>query len=420
MSVVGGPVAPSALEVSCRRHALAPSVAVRVWLRGGLLAEKSPGLALATGRMLVEGTTTRSWDRIARHSEDLGMDVSGFAGSECSGVSIDALAGDWREAVDLAADLVNNSTFPAARCRWIRQQTVAELTSLGEQPEIATAWAFLERLYGVHPWGRPLQGSFDGLDRIDSSSCETFHRGALTRGVIVSVAGDIEEQEVHELVEARFGGLRHAETISLSVAPPPERGAEVREVELDAADQVQVFAGHLTVALGHEDFVALEVASVILGSGPGLAGRIPERLRERDGLAYAASADLVSGAGTQPGRLVIHAGTAVERVDELLVAVGEELERFIDDGPRADEFQEARSYLLGSDPFRRETARQLAALEAQEALFGLPFGDPAWLRDSLGALDRETVAAAVGRHLDPERLVVVLGLPKHAGRSRRA
>ena len=65
-----------ATEIRCARAGNSASVAIRVWLRGGMSSENQPGLALLTGRMLAEGTTSRSWDRIASEAEALGMDIS--------------------------------------------------------------------------------------------------------------------------------------------------------------------------------------------------------------------------------------------------------------------------------------------------------------------------------------------------------
>lgn len=414
MSAADQPRPHRGLVVRCRRHAVSPSVAIRIWFSGGLLAESRPGLGLASGRMLVEGTPTRSWDRIARESEDLGMDVGGFGGSECTGLRVDTLASDWRTGVRLAADLVINSTFPGDRCRWVREQTLAELESLAEQPEVRAGWTFLDQLYGPHPWGRPLQGSRDSLARLSSEACADFHRSAVAGTIIVSVAGDIDEGEAGAIAASHFAALAEVSAVASKPVPPPASRAELQEVVLPPGDQVHILAGHLTVPVMDPDFVALEVASVLLGSGPGLVGRIPERLREQEGLAYSASAAAAAGAGSQPGRLVVHAATGTARVDAALLAIREELDRFVSEGVGERELEEARQFLLGSDPFHRETARQLATLQAQSVLYGLPFDDSRWLRAMLEELDVERVEAAIRRHLDPRRLVVTLGLPSAA------
>jgi zinc protease len=162
------------------------------------------------------------------------------------------------------------------------------------------------------------------------------------------------------------------------------------------------------VTRAHPDYEALELASVVLGAGTGLTGRIPQRIREREGLAYTASA---AGAGLDPGRLYAYVGTSPETVARAERGVIEELCRFHAEGPTAEELDEARSYLLGREPFRRETARQWADLAAVGALYGLPLEDPTWSAERVAATTAAEVAAAVARHLDPEVLAITVGLP---------
>ena len=403
----------TAAEIRCTRAGASASVAIRVWLRGGLSCEDRPGLALLTGRMLAEGTRSRSWDRIAAEAEALGMDISAFGGPEVIGVAIDALAEDWRQAAAWAAELALEPSFPSERCGWVARQTVAELTSLSEQGEVVAGWAFLEQLYAPHPWSRPLQGTRSSIESLSSEDCAAFHRRSLARGCIVSVVGDIDPAEVEPVLELLFSLV--AEPVNPEEPARPAGGEPERLVELPEGDQAHLLMGRLTVPIRDPDRVALELAAVILGSGPGLAGRIPQRIREAEGLAYATHVATAAGAGLSAGRCVVYLGTAPKNVDRARAAVGEEVERILAEGIEASEFEEARMYLLGSEPFRRETARQLAVLQAQSCLYQLPFDRVGWLATELDRLDRAAVEQAMVRHLDPERWFCTVGLPRSGG-----
>ncbi len=397
-----------------RRHAVAPTVAVRIWLRGGQLSEPDPGLGAACGRLLVEGTSERDWSEIVGISERRGMDVRGFGAPELVGLAVDALAQDWVEALELACEMALEPSFPEHRCQWVRRQMRAELESLGEQPEVIAGWAFLEQLYGDHPWSRPLAGTPGGLDAVEPGHCADFHRASLERGVIVSVVGEIDEGAVAERLDRRFAPHVGSHPRRAAAVQPPQFRAGSRRVVLPPADQAQVLLGRLTVAATDPDFVPLEVASVVLGSGPGLVGRLPERIRERDGLAYVVSALAASGAGSVPGRLVVQAGTAPDKVDALVAAVRDELARLVEQGVSDVEFADAKRFLLGSEPFRRETARQVAGLQAQSALLGLPIDNPDWLGTALDSLTIADLEGAIRRHLDPGSLAVTIGTPRTA------
>jgi zinc protease len=402
------------LAVRVRRVEGAPVVAVRVGVRAGARVEPVPGQSLLTGRMLSEGTRTRDWLRIADEAEGKGMVLSSYGTFECHGVSVDALARDWELALEWAAELLLTPSFPEDRCAWLAKQTAAELESLADQPEVKTLWAFLEQLYTPHPRSRPLQGDTESLLRLTPDDCAGFHARALRNGVTACVAGVVDEDAVRRKLESLFSGLPAGEA-PLPDPPAPVGTPEprrVRRVETEAEDQAHLYIGHLTVPRRHPDYTALEVLAVILGSGAGLTGRIPHRIRESEGLAYSAHAQVVSGAGLDPGRLVAYVGTSPATVERARLGVVEEITRLVEGGIEEPELEEARAYLLGREPFRRETARQWADILVEAEHYGLPLDDPGQRKTELAALDRAAVEAAARRHVRPGDLRVTVGLPE--------
>ena len=395
------------------RHVAGPGlIAVRAWCAGGARVETVPGLALVAGRSLSEGSRARDWRRIADDAEALGASLSSDGSWEIHGVSVEARHGHWREALDWAVELAMTPSFPDDRCRWMARQAAAELESLADQPEVRTAWSFLEHLYAPHPRARPLHGTRDTLAGLTAADCARFHAEALARGLVVHVTGDVDPEGVRGHLEALgvTGG---------AAASPPEPPAPVglpeprREVALPPGDQAHLYAGCLTVPIAHPDRHALELLGVVLGSGAGLSGRLPERVREREGLAYSVQVQTLAGAGLDPGRLAVYVGTSPETVAQAETAVTEELERVLSDGVSAEEVDDARAYLLGREPFRRETARQWADLLVVSALHGTPEHESDWHRERLEALDAEAVTDAARRHLEPARMKVTVGLPRN-------
>lgn len=403
-----------------RRVPGAPVVAVRAWLRGGGRVEPAPGVALVAGRALSEGTARHDWREIADQTEALGAAVASSASFEAHGVTVDVRAVHWREGLEWAVELVAEPSFPDDRCRWVARQAASELDSLRDQPEVRTAWAFLEQLYTPHPRRYPIQGTPESLARIDAEDCRAFHDEALARsGLTVTVAGDLDEEPVREalrdLVAARVParkGQGSSPPDAFPEPPAPEGLPEDHQtLVLPPGDQAHLYAGCLTVRLDHPDRHALELLGVILGAGAGLQGRLPERVREREGLAYSVQVRTLASAGLDRGRFVVYVGTGPDTVAQAEASVREELTRLVEDGATADELETARSYLLGREPFRRETARQWSDLMGEAVLYGVPGDDPAWRRERLAAVDNDDLAAVARRHLAPERLKVTVGLP---------
>lgn len=398
-------------EVRVRRVEGAPVVAVRLSFHAGARHEPIPGQALLTGRMLTEGTRRRDWRRIAEEAESKGMILQSNGAFESIGLSIDALAEDWELALEWAAELMLEPSFPEDRCGWLARQAAAELESLADQPEVKTAWGFLDQLYAPHPRCRPLHGDEASLLALTPADCAEFHHRARAHGIIASVAGTVDEDAVRRRFLELLDG-RATDAVPYPEPPPPTGLEERRIVTTDAEDQAHLYAGHLSVPRRHPDYAALEVLAVVLGSGAGLTGRIPARIREREGLAYTAYAQTVAGSGIDPGRLVAYVGTSPATVAQAERGVAEEIARVIEDGITDVELEEARAYLLGREPFRRETARQWADLLTEAMEYGLPLDDPEHRERELKDLDRRAVEEAARRHVHPGGLRITVGMPQ--------
>jgi len=393
-----------------RRMPGAPLVAIRVALVGGARSEPSPGVALVAGRGLAEGSRRRDYRALAEAAEDRGLSAAAFGAFEWIGIAVDGLASAWEEALELAAEMALEPAFPEARVHLLARQAAAELEAQADDGATVAGRAFARLLYGEHPKGRPLQGDPESLARIDRETCVRFHAASLAAGGCVAVAGAIDEGAVESRLERLFAGLPPARPAE-SPAPPPVPSARRLEVATRARDQAHLFVGQLSVARAHPDCAALEIAAIALGAGPGLSGRVPGRVRDRDGLAYDASADTVAGAGLDAGRLVAYAGTSPATLDRAEGAILEELRRLRGEGLTDGEIEEARAYLAGREPFRRETARQWVDLAAAGAIEGLPFEDERWSRRRSERPSAADVRSALARHLDPERLAVAIGRP---------
>ena len=120
----------------------------------------------------------------------------------------------------------------------------------------------------------------------------------------------------------------------------------------------------------------------------------------------------MAGSGLDPGRLVAYVGTSPATVEQAERGVIEEITRVVEEGIEESELEEARAYLLGREPFRRETARQWSDLLTEAELYGIPLDDPDWRTEELSSFDVETAREVARRHIHPEGLKVTVGVPE--------
>ncbi len=408
------------LRVAALRVPGAGVVAARAWLRGGARLEPLAGLSLLCGRMLVEGSARRTWWEIAEQAEARGVSLSGLATAEVYGVAVEALADDAGLALEWLAELVLEPGFDRARFELLRDQTLGELRSLADRPEVVTGWAFRDQLYHPHPLAAPGQGTPESLGGLSPEDCRRFHEESLARGGVIAVAGAIDEEAVLGDLERLFGAAALPAAVAAPRSEPPApRGRAERRIEVPTGshEQAHVYAGHFTVHRRHPDLPELRALGILLGSD-GLAGLVPNRIREQEGLAYATHVDLLAGAGTDPGALSVYLGTHPDHVERGLELVRDSLLEVLERPPEAEVLEACRTGLFGREPFLTETAGLWAGQLVDALLFDLPSYQRSWRLERIERLSPDGVFQAARRHLRPDRLRITVGLPEARRRGR--
>ena len=209
-------------------------------------------------------------------------------------------------------------------------------------------------------------------DRRDPETITAMERDAIAdfhaaryhpSNVVVAVAGNLEHDAVVAMVEAgpvppRSASGRHA---PCGKAGPTRcrwswsRTTSSRRTWCSASARCRV---------DDYDRYAFGVLNQVLGGG--MSSRLFQEVRERRGLAY--SVYSYRAAYEETGALGIYAGTAPERVDELLGVLDDQLHRLVVDGGVSDrELDAAKGHLTGRWPCRRELEQPHAPPRPQRA-----------------------------------------------------
>ena len=198
---------------------------------------------------------------------------------------------------------------------------------------------------------------------------------------------------------------------SVSARPRPAYDGEpdplpVVAVE-DDLEQVHLVLGMRALAAHDPDRYAFGVLNQVLGGG--MSSRLFQEVRERRGLAY--SVYSYRAAYEETGALGIYAGTAPERVDELLGVLDDQLERILADGGVSDrELDAAKGHLTGSLALSLESSSsRMHRIGRSELLLGeIPTLDE--LVAECDAVTADDVGRVVDRVLrDADRTLVAVG-----------
>ncbi len=383
---------------------------------GRLVAPERLGLASMVNAMLAKGAGELDEAAIAEGFALTGAGRGGGAGDDSASVSLRSLTSEphLSRAVELLALLLAKPSFPQPVLEREKARVIASLRESATRPETLVRRNFGALLYGDHPYGRHADPeTVAAIGRDDLVRFHAAHYSA--RRAVISMIGAITRERAAAIAEELTRGLP-AGIDSPPLAPlPGAPGRAERRIE-HPASQSHVLVGQRGIARGDPDFFALTVGNYVLGGG-GFVSRLYGEVREKRGLVYSVSSYF--SPQIQPGPFVIGLQTRKDQADQALGVVREVLERFVREGPTAEELAAAKSNLMGGFALRIDSNGKILAQLSAIGFYGLPLD---WLErwtDRVAAVTLNDVRAAFERHIRPDAMVtVVVGAPP-AGASAR-
>jgi predicted Zn-dependent peptidase len=322
------------------------SAAVGFWVGTGGRDEPDElaGASHFLEHLLFKGTERRTAVQIADAVESCGGDMNAFTAHELTTYYVRVPADRLALAIEILSDIVWSPALRPDEVDSERQVILEEIRMRDDAPEDLVHELFAGAIFPDHAIGREVIGTPTTIQRMTPAQIGAFHSEHYhPSNVVVAAAGNIDHDEVVALVER---GLTHTEGARPSRDPWPGAPAP-RPAAILTRDTEQAHAvlGMRSLRTDDPDRYALSVLNQALGGG--MSSRLFQEVREKRGLAYAVYSYRSSFQET--GALAVAAGTAPERLDELLEVVDAELRRLVTDaGVGPHELDSAKGHLQGS------------------------------------------------------------------------
>ena len=339
------------------------SVAVGVWLTRGSRHEPAEhtGIAHFVEHMLFKGTPTRSAEEIAQQVDSIGGQIDAFTSKEYAGYYLKVLDEHLPLAVDILADLITNPTFTDDDIEKEKKVILEEIKMVEDTPDDLVHEIFAEGFWAGHPLGRPILGTPASVSALDRTTLRRYFASTYVAANFVVVAvGNLQHDNVQELLERALEGLPHTGPDIDDVAPITASSIQVRRKELE---QSHVVFGTPALPQHHPERYAGYALNTTLGGS--MSSRLFQNVREKRGLAYAVFSGL--SAYQDSGALSIYAGCANDAVAELIEVVVAEIRQMKAGGLEPVELRRAKDHLKGSLMLGLEsTSSRMSHLARQE------------------------------------------------------
>jgi predicted Zn-dependent peptidase len=319
--------------------------------------------------MLFKGTERRPDPmQISQEIEGVGGVLNAGTGRESTNYWCKVPSTHFALAYDVLADILRNSVIDATELNKERSVIFEEIRSVQDSPEELVHDVIDEVIWGAQGVGRPIAGSEESVGAITQEAMVNFWRRNYTpERLVVAAAGDVRHEEAVELTERAFGDLAAAQSPdAFDLATTTQSAAQVRLVTRET-EQAHLCLAMPALPYSTERRYVQGTIEAILSSG--MSSRLFQEIREKRGLVYSVYGYFRPYEDVGQG--VVYAGTDLERVEETVGAIVEELRKLRDVPIPVEEFERTKELRKGRLLMGLEDSRSVASwIGSQEATYG--------------------------------------------------
>jgi predicted Zn-dependent peptidase len=400
-------VLPNGLVVITETMQHIRSVSVGIWVRNGSRREvpAENGLAHFLEHMVFKGTERRTAEEIAKEMDSVGGMLDAFTSKEQICFNAKVLDEHLPIAFDVLADLVQRPKFDSEDVKKERQVVLEEIKMDLDNPEYLLHDIFTRGFWPNHALGRPILGTPETVRLFDREAVHRrFESWFAPDHILVTAAGNITHEQVRQLVEKEFGGLKPMGIRETDAVP--STGAPIHLEKKRDLEQVHLCIGVPSLPIAHERRFAVAVLNNLLGGG--MSSRLFQKIREKHGLAYAVFSELTPY--SDAGMFTVYAGTAKETIGQVLDMTVAEFRAMKESPVSEEELRRAKNHLKGSLMLSLESTSSRMSNLARQELYFHRFSSLDEILASIEAVTREEVQALAREFFQPERIAVtVLG-----------
>jgi len=387
-----------------------PLVSFTITFLGGANQFDAPdraGIGSLVASMMSEGTKTRDGDALSNALQLLGTTVNINIGGETGSIGFLSTSSKFAPTLDVLADMLVNSTFPAEALERQRAQRLVALNQAKDRTTAIAGIVFPKVLYReTHPYGR--SATERSIKAITRDEVVAFHKSYFQPGrAIVTVVGDISASSVKSIIDGAFAPWPSGgEKATFSYPQVPERGpATIYLVDKPGAAQSTFALGNPGPPRNTADYFALLVMNRILGGQ--FQSRLNANIREEKGYSYGVSSSFAFGKG--PGPFRAGGDVVTTKTDAALIEFMKELRGIVGSRPvTEDELATAKDGLIQRLPDQFASVTAINGAITGIYVQNLPEDFYQQYDKNVSAITKEDVLRVAKQYIDLDHVAIVI------------
>lgn len=322
---------------------------------GSIEDKEFAGLARFSANMLGEGSKSKGSVKFATELENRAISLHATAGAETFNFELSLLKEQYEYGIKMLKELMSEPNFTDESFAKIQQLTLGQISSKKSDFDYVASLNLKKILFEGTPIGHSYMGDEESIKKLKLKDVENFYNSHIDlANMIVVIGGDLSFDEVETSLKELLGNVKVGKKRELGryeVTDKPKEKIVTKETE-----QAYIYFGApLHVEANSKELYKSKVAGFILGES-GFGSRLMEEIRVKRGLAYSAySRNHINRSNSYfSGYLQ----TKNESLKEAKSVVIDEIKKFVKKGVTKEELDQAKRFLLGSEPLRNETLSQ--------------------------------------------------------------
>ncbi len=322
---------------------------------GSIQDKNHPGIAAFASSILNEGTKKLGSVGFAKKLEESAIHIGASRGNETFSMELSSLKEKFSEGVDFFDELLRDPNFSKESFDKVKLLKIAYINKKESDFDYIAKMGLKKLRYKGTPIENPAIGTLASLESITLKDIENFYKEHMVLSrVVVVIGGDLELDEARKFAKKLLESLEVGKSEPLATFDSLGDSKRV-EIVKDTQQAYIYFGSSYNLKVNDKDAYKSRVASFILGSG-GFGSRLMEEVRVKRGLAYSAYARIILNKSHNV--FSGHLQTKLENQEDAIKLVKEVISNFVANGATKEELEQAKKFIIGSEPLRNETLSQ--------------------------------------------------------------